>query len=1311
MVYQSQLEFPVWLSQIVCPAENVEETPMIFENVGTYGNWVQNSITQDDFQGPAFSEALNANLPFNLVPANILLAGRSRESLTGTWRTLHLTLTCPIKSCGISDMSFVGAIFGSCLFRCYKDLSVMPALTESQAIFLELLRYWVEKVPRSENDPEYYETNCLTVTFLGQDGQIRRAASLSRVNGMTMRDYYVALSNFTGRVMTIEQQAASAGASKDEVDELEAKLFMSEIFAGKKLLAEVTQSDNSMESSDSAWTNAEMHPDSLSVTCKVTLHFAKFFPKIGAVPTGCKLSKDDTQFLRFFSKDNRKATLLLYNPSGIDPETGSGSNCFLECLVFHLMSNHRENDAEVFKNSSIFKELAPHLVDIKDKDLISRICITFKFAITACVENGAGGFESYDVFSPAVTELPTLKLLAYRNNPKTTAIPLSWHVMVISDTTAVLKRVKCAVCKDFFLEKSIHFENCVRCPDCHKCYSKQGQHYLSCKQVPFKTKQPGSGANRGLRIKAAKSEEWQLTKNIWFCDFESFPAKDGTHIPYLICLKEIDNASSMKSFYGKTCLREFANFIMRGKTVAGYLFCHNGSGYDFNLILLALLENGWIPKEGLQILSRGTKILTAQIKTTPVSLTLRDSYLYLPSSLARLCKDFKIPQSFSKAAFDHSKIKSFKDFGKHMKECIDYCKLDVLALEEIYKKFAAGLWKVTPVLLPQNMSLASHAFEMWKHMENAAVIRSIELPDLATYKLLRQMYHGGRTLCTVKKYDSHVLELIAEMNEDGESLFYDGEALSYDTWGNICYTFDNTPADKCSELKLVDVVSLYPFCMFKFQYPVGKFVGTRDVLQNDQEKIADHMSNTINGGKWYAIAEEDLFEGIKVENSEYSSLKSAMFKSCYQVDMDCPQDIFVAFVMRKEDDAPVQNLKKLRNFWITGVELFEAIKIGYKLLRVKKIMSWERSAPIFKKYIETLFKIKEEHKADKSNVMYIVAKLLMNALSGKFGQKIVSKVVTLLNDLPEDPDSLFKDLKNIEEQVVEHKNQETGETEPVGYVFTGEKSEDDLKTNLPTQLSVFILAYARRVMSKMLRKVNGYKDEKHTLLYTDTDSMVVRKETYELLKKHGFIGHALGQLEDEFPDARIFAGRFLAPKTYCLAMFKQVEGRAACAYKVRCKGIPHRGDIFFARDYQVAEESLEVQVKNVESSISGPVIDLATRFYVVKKKKDDSVSLVHPFINLSICDDILDKETYLQVHFGSISKSRDKTKKFHVKSTWIQRSLGFNSWWDGPNCPRISTSNPYQVTKCRGEGPVAQNQEHDDALQDWFNEEGMGVDV
>lgn len=1210
----------------------------------------------------------------------------TRHTTIGKWQHFTISLKIPFKSFSLVDMSYVGAFFGSFLYQLRTQAVNYWAPGENLNTLVDLLDLWLQFTPSPVGEPDYYETSSLVLTFLDAEEDSLRGSSVSRVQGQALRKRMSSLVDTDPDLRPFLQVLALSDMEKDKFDESVIKCAFSLLFLEKQTTTDdVMQIEGTeLTVSDQMWTGDELHPTSNAAFLKVSLNFAKFTKRPSA-PTGCSSRYSDNGILRAFSKSAKSKGQIKFKPEGLTANF-LGTNCFIECICYHLLQLGLQDFESKFLLNPALSNYLHTFVDVLNPAIIQTICSSLPFNIYACIEGDDAIFTCKSIFrTTADPATHTLHLVIYRDEAVSSA--RFWHAIVVADALFLNGRRRCPNCKEFLLKESAHFEKCKRCLDCHKHYQDDGKHYVSCKKrafIPGKQVEP----LKVLPFKKEKSSEWQNTKNVWFCDFESFCNKDGIHVPYLICLKEIGKPESMRSFFGKPCLKEFADYIMKGKTVSGYLFCHNGSGYDFNLILLALLKHGYIPDSGMTILTRGTKILTADVKKKPCSLNLRDSYLYLPSSLSRLCKDFKIDQGKSKTSFDHNKIKSFQDFSKHMTESIAYCKQDVIALEEIYTKFAAGLWKIAPVSLPSSMSLAAHAMEMWKNMEGSVVVNSIPIPKYSDYLILREMYHGGRVLCTTKAYNSHMYEQVIEVDEEGSSVFFNADTtLSEDTFEAIKHVMDNLRHDQKEELKLVDVVSLYPFCMKQFLFPAGKFCGTRDIVEEDREKTATDIMNTIKAGKWTVI--NDYFE-VRAENQGYSLLKGEMFRSCYKVDMDCPQNIYVAFIMRKENFSPIQNLKNLREFWVTGVELFEAIRIGYTLKSVLAIMSWEKSMPIFRNYIETLFKIKEEYKKDKSNVMYIVAKLLMNALSGKFGQKIVSKVVTLLSQLPDDPDAMFSNLENVASQVIEFSADKKSEAETIGYMITGEKKEQELETKLPTQISVFILAYARRVMSKMLRKVNGYRDKNHTILYTDTDSMVVRKSTFILLQKHGFIGHNLGQLEDEFPNERIIAGRFLAPKTYCLAMLKEVEvdeapPRCAVAYKIRCKGIPHRGDIFFANDYDVGEDSLKVAIAKVDESISGPVEDLSQRFYVLKRKVDNVVELVHPFINTRICDLILNETHYLQVHFGSICKSRDKTQKFHLKTIWVSRSVGFTPWWGGEHCPRIVTQDPFDITKCKGE--------------------------
>ena len=88
--------------------------------------------------------------------------------------------------------------------------------------------------------------------------------------------------------------------------------------------------------------------------------------------------------------------------------------------------------------------------------------------------------------------------------------------------------------------------------------------------------------------------------------------------------------------------------------------------------------------------------------------------------------------------------------------------------------------------------------------------------------------------------------------------------------------------------------------------------------------------------------------------------------------------------------------------------------------------------------------------------MYIAAKMCLNSLSGKFGQRVVSKKSMIFEEMP-NPDA-FKNLASFEYDAVESLDG----NDIIGFLVHGEKKTSDLVARLPTYISVFILAHARR---------------------------------------------------------------------------------------------------------------------------------------------------------------------------------------------------------------------------------------------------------
>ena len=298
--------------------------------------------------------------------------------------------------------------------------------------------------------------------------------------------------------------------------------------------------------------------------------------------------------------------------------------------------------------------------------------------------------------------------------------------------------------------------------------------------------------------------------------------------------------------------------------------------------------------------------------------------------------------------------------------------------------------------------------------------------------------------------------------------------------------------------------------------------------------------------------------------------------------------------------------------------------------------------------------------------------------------------------MPDNPEEFFDKITKVTVEQILSIILETSEFKfniPIGYTVKGEVNDDSKKKDptLPTYLSVCILAYARRRMSKATRVVNGYFNPLHTVLYTDTDSMVIRESTYKVLKQKGYIGSNLGQLEDELPNDYIVAARFLAPKCYCLGILKKdKQGHRHLAYKVRCKGIPHRGDVFFDSDYYTSE-SRDRSLTEYLSRINGPVENLKNCYYCLKAvNKETHKDEMLNYLSIQAFDAILSQTHYVECHFGSILRGRESSgEAYGLRTQWCHRVIGKISWWNTPErCSRVvkedDSKELRQVSLCKG---------------------------
>lgn len=196
--------------------------------------------------------------------------------------------------------------------------------------------------------------------------------------------------------------------------------------------------------------------------------------------------------------------------------------------------------------------------------------------------------------------------------------------------------------------------------------------------------------------------------------------------------------------------------------------------------------------------------------------------------------------------------------------------------------------------------------------------------------------------------------------------------------------------------------------------------------------------------------------------------------------------------------------------WYFSEELKEAQnRYGYKII-IEKGYIFERIQP-FKEYVNSLYSLKSENTQNKP--VYLIAKLLLNMLYGRFGMKPDKETSLILSH--KEAEVYYSDNQISISDILDLGNG----NEILRFIETNKNIENDnFNSNISIAIASAIVAYGRIKINslKHLDNINVY--------YSDTDSLVTDK-----LLPSKYLGNKLGQLKLE---SKIKKGYFIAPKVY-----------------------------------------------------------------------------------------------------------------------------------------------------------------------------------
>ncbi len=353
-----------------------------------------------------------------------------------------------------------------------------------------------------------------------------------------------------------------------------------------------------------------------------------------------------------------------------------------------------------------------------------------------------------------------------------------------------------------------------------------------------------------------------------------------------------------------------------------HIYIHNLE-FDLRKIMNEIEKDKILWEECLFINNRFVKFVTEDF-------ILHDSFALLPISLKQLSKDFDIKEGkkdlWEIISTEYPNI--FENIGDYFNNCllddyyyIEYLEYDVISLYRILKRFCKKLhihYKDLFTILTTS-SLSRHIFK------NGFGNIRFESKDMSDFKRMT-------------KFSSWHSEKI---NKSGYSYREIEDKIRESYFGGRTEVFKS----KIGKGFHYDVNSLYPYVMMVNEFPVA----TPHIFDFELEiKRMWNMWLKDHHGMGY---------------------------------MECK--IYVP----KKTNIPILPVRKSKLFFPTGFlkgvwtfhELEKAIENGAEILEFEKMFYWDKTYPIFKKFVETLSNLKIVSKEQGDKSLTFITKLLMNS--------------------------------------------------------------------------------------------------------------------------------------------------------------------------------------------------------------------------------------------------------------------------------------------------------------------------------------------
>lgn len=234
--------------------------------------------------------------------------------------------------------------------------------------------------------------------------------------------------------------------------------------------------------------------------------------------------------------------------------------------------------------------------------------------------------------------------------------------------------------------------------------------------------------------------------------------------------------------------------------------------------------------------------------------------------------------------------------------------------------------------------------------------------------------------------------------------------------GGLCLT--NGVEDYTGDIYILDRNSMYPACMYDYPLPIGEGI---------------HFEGKYKEDKLFPLYVARIYVTMKVKPNCFPCIGE---KSFYNSRQD-----FITECIDKE-------------LYVTNIDL-EAMYDNYDIEDIDFMEGYKYACSygVFCSYIDYWYNVKQEAKANNDNFRYLLAKIMLNSLYGRFGMRIISGKQRLgLNDEG---------------------------------ILTKTDTKVKKGNGVYIPVAAFTTAYARRDLLREANKLGG----RSNVLYMDTDSL------------------------------------------------------------------------------------------------------------------------------------------------------------------------------------------------------------------------------